>query len=228
MDNLKQQVQELTPEQWVEFLGWVTGTERARRDALPAVEEAQAEIMAEVWEAQPDLKPAYVGTVDPGTPTLDALLAQLPAWVQPTSKATAYPPASLVKHVGKAWRNRRRGLNSAEPGTAFSGWEDVTAELLKPVPVQDGNADDAATTDAPGLITEPEPEPKPEPKPEQPKQTEPTVTPAPGVKQWKTDEWYSKGETVLDGGALYVSQKLHKATDRNRPTAGTGDWQRLD
>lgn len=223
VEELQIQIAQLTAEEWAEFLGWVTGVERARRDAQPAIEEAQAEIMAEVWEAQPDLKPAYVGTVDPDTPTLDALLAQLPAWAQPTSRANAYPPASLVKHLGKAWRNRRRGLNSAEPGTPFSGWEDVTDDLLKPVPVQDGNAPDADTTDAPGLITEPKPEAKPEP--EAPKQ--PEVTPAPELREWKAGEWYSKGESVRVGNTVYTSLKLHRATEATHPTNGTPEWLKL-
>lgn len=216
MDDLKQQVMELAPEAWAEFLSWFINVELKRRESLLAVEAAQAEIMEEVWEAQPDLKPAYVGTVDPDTPTLDALLAQLPAWVQPTSKASAYPPASLVKHLGKAWRNRRRGLNAAEPGTPFSGWEDVTSDLLKPVPVQDGNAEDAPTTDVPGLITEPEPEPE--------------VTPADTVPPYRDGEKLAKGETRrYTDGKVYVWQKnkLEATRPETAPDKGTGHWLQL-
>lgn len=221
MESLKQQVQDLTPQEWEDFLGWCVTTEKQRRDTLPAVEAAQAEIMAEVWEAQPDLKPAFVGTVDPDTPTLDALLKQLPPWVQPTSKASAYPHASLVKHLGKAWRNRRRGLNSAEPGTPFSGWEDVTDDLLKPVPVQDGNADDADTTDSPGLITQPA---KPEPEPEK-------ATPADTVPPYRDGEKLAKGETRrYTDGKVYVWQKNKTETTRpeTAPDKGTGHWLKLD
>lgn len=172
--------------------------------------------MAEVWEAQPKLKPKYVGTVDPDTPTLDALMGQLPAWVQPTGKASAYPPASLVQHKGKAWRNRRRGLNSNEPGTPFSGWEDVTADLLKPVPVQDGNAPDADTTDAPGLITEPKPEPE--------------VTPADTVPPYRDGEKLAKGETRrYTDGKVYVWQKnkLEPTKPETAPDKNTGHWLHL-
>lgn len=224
MDDLKKQVMELAPDAWEEFIGWVVGPERDRRNALPAVEAAEAEIMAEVWEAQPDLKPAYVGTVDSETPTLDALLAQLPPWVQPTNKTTAYPHASLVKHKGKAQRNRRRGLNSAEPGTPFSGWEDVTADLLKPVPVQDGNAEDADTTDAPGLITEPEPETPKQPEPE------PEVTPADTVPPYKDGEKLARGETRrYTDGKVYVWQKnkLEATKPETAPDKNTGHWLHL-
>ena len=216
METLKQQVQELTPAEWKEFVGWCVTTEMQRRDTLPAVEQAQAEIMAEVWEQKPDLKPDFVGTVDPKTPTLDALLEQLSEWVQPTSRLTAYPPASLVKHLGRAWRNRRRGLNAAEPGTPFSGWEDVTDDLLKPVPVQDGNAQDTDTTDAPGLITEPEPAPE--------------VTPADTVPPYKDGEKLSKGESRrYTDGKVYVWQKtkLEPTKPETAPDKGTGHWLHL-
>lgn len=219
MDEIKQKIMELAPEEWQEFLSWVVGPERNRRQALPQIEQAQAEIMAEVWEQQPNLKPAFVGTVDAETPTLEALLEQLPAWEQPTSKANAYPHASLVKHLGRARRNRRRGLNSAEPGTPFSGWEDVTDELLKPVPVQDGSAPDADTTDAPGLITEPE---APEPEPE--------VTPADTVPPYKDGEKLSRGETRrFTDGKVYVWQKNKLETTRpeTAPDKNTGHWLHL-
>ena len=213
MQDLKAQVQALTPEDWQTFLGWVVGEERDRRAAQPAVEAAQAELVEELWEQQPDLKPQFVGTVDPDTPTLDALLAQLPAWAQPTSKASAYPHASLVQHKGRAWRNRRRGLNAAEPGTPFSGWEDVTDELLKPVPIQDGNAADAATTDAPGLITEPKPEPE--------------TTPAPQVQEWYIGAKIDAGIPWLHDGQVYIAKVNHTATALNAPGKSTRHWQLL-
>lgn len=228
MDNLKQQVQELTPDQWVEFLGWVTGTERARRDAQPAIEEAQAKLVEELWEAKPELKPE-AGTTDI-TPaeTAEALVAQVKPWRQPATPLDGYPRSELAALGGRVWRNRRPG-NTKKPGTAFSGWEDVTDEYLRLADAVDGNAEGVGQ-DAPGLITEPKPaepkpepeQPKPEPKPE-PKQPEP----APIAQPWQAGQWYAKGELSLDGGELYASQRLHKATDTNRPTRGTGDWLKL-
>lgn len=211
METLKQQVQALDPADWRAFLAWVVTDETDRRAAQPAVEEAQAQLVEELWEQQPNLKPAYVGTVEPDTPTLDALLAQLPAWAQPTSRASAYPHASLVQHEGKAWRNRRRGLNASEPGTPFSGWEDVTDELLKPVPVQDGNADDADATDAPGLIAEPEPE----------------VTPAPQVQEWYAGAKIEQGIPWLHDGQVYIAKTTHTATAANAPGKSTRHWTPL-
>lgn len=184
------------------------------REARDQVEAAEAEIVAELQEAHPELAPKYATALDE-VATLADLLTKLSEWVQPTSKASAYPPASLVKHQGKAWRNRRRGPNSAEPGTPFSGWEDVTRDFLRPEPIADGN-DPEVGTDAPGLITEPEPEPAPE-----------KTTPAPMAQPWKAGEWYSAGELALDNGTAYVSQRLHRATDTNRPSTGAKEWRPL-
>ena len=209
--TLQDEIQALPDQEFRDLKAWIVTTETDRRAAQPAVEQAQAEIIAEVWEQQPDLKPAYAGTVDPDTPTLDALLAQLPAWAQPTSRASAYPPASLVQHKGRAWRNRRRGLNANEPGTPFSGWEDVTDELLKPVPVQDGNTEDADIKDAPGPITEPEPE----------------VTPAPQVQEWYVGAKIDAGIPWLHDGQVYIAKVNHTATATNAPGKSTRHWQLL-
>ena len=213
--TLQDTIQALPDQEFRDLKAWIVTTETDRRAAQPAVEEAQAQLVEELWEAKPDLKPAYVGTVDPDTPTLDALLAQLPAWAQPTSKASAYPHASLVQHEGKAWRNRRRGLNAAEPGTPFSGWEDVTDELLKPVPVQDGNAADAGTTDAPGLITEPEPKPEPE------------TAPAPQVQEWYVGAKIEQGIPWLHDGQVYIAKVNHTASATNAPGKSTRHWTPL-
>lgn len=176
------------------------------REARDQVEAAEAELVAELQEAHPELAPKYATALDE-VATLADLLAKLSEWVQPTSKATAYPPMSLVKHQEKAYRARR--LTDKEPGTPFSGWEDVTRDFLRPEPIADGNAPDVGT-DAPGLITEPE-----------------NITPAPMAQPWKAGEWYSAGALALDNGVAYVSQRLHRATNTNRPSSGAKEWQPL-
>ena len=193
---------------------YVIGRER---EARAQVEQAQAELVVELQEAHPELKPAATTTATPAT-TLEGLLGQLSPWAKPQTRAGAYPSASLVKHEGKAWRARR--LTDKEPGVSFSGWEDVTADYLKLADAVDGNAPGVGT-DAPGLITEPEPEPKPEP----------TVTPAPGVKPYKDGENLSKGEMrQYTDGHVYVWQKtvLEKTKPETAPDKGTGHWQKLD
>lgn len=222
MDNLKQQVQALTPEQWGEFLGWVIGTERARRDAQPAVEDAQARLVEELWEARPDLKPETGTTEITPAETEEALVAQVKQWAQPATPLDGYPRSELAALGGRVWRNRRPG-NTKKPGEAFSGWEDVTDEYLKLADAVDGNAPGVGT-DAPGLITQPV-KPEPEPEPEAPKQ--PEVTPAPELREWKAGEWYSKGESVRVGNTVYTSLKLHRATEATHPTNGTPEWLKL-
>jgi len=185
--------------------------EPKRRQRVADRAEAEVELVAELQEAHPELAPKYATQLDE-VGTLADLLEKLSEWVQPTSKASSYPPMSLVKHNDKAWRARR--LTDKEPGTPFSGWEDVTRDFLRPEPIQDGN-DPGVGTDAPGLITEPEPD-----EPE-------NVTPAPTAQPWKAGEWYPAGELALDNGVAYVSQRLHRATDTNRPSTGAKEWRPL-
>lgn len=179
------------------------------REARDQVEEAQAELVAELQEAHPELKPEATTGAKPAT-TLQELLAQLTPWEQPKTRAGAYAPPALVAHNGGAHRARRP--TTKEPGTPFSGWEDVTRDFLRPEPIADGN-DPEVGTDAPGLITEPD-------EPEK-------VTPAPMVQPWKAGEWYSAGALALDEGVAYVSQRLHRATNTNRPSTGAKEWQPL-
>lgn len=220
MDDLKTQVEALAPEQWGEFLGWVVNTERARRDALPAVEEAQAKLVEELWEARPDLKPAAGTTEITPAETAEALVAQVKQWQQPATPLDGYPRSELAALGGRVWRNRRPG-NVKKPGTPFSGWEDVTDDYLKLADAQDGNAPDAATTDAPGLITEPE-KPAPEPEPE--------VTPADTVPPYRDGEKLAKGETRrYTDGKVYVWQKnkLEATKPETAPDKNTGHWLHL-
>lgn len=208
LTEVQQHAQTLTDDELVDLRTWITITEQPRREVERASAQAQEELIAEIQQRHPELAPKYATQLDE-VATLDQLLEKLPLFVHPTSKASAYPAASLVKHEGRPYRARR--MTDNEPGTPFSGWEDVTDELLKPIPVQDGNAEDADTTDAPGLITEPEPE----------------ADPAPQVKEWKVGEWYSKGEPARVGDIVYTSLKLHKATDATHPSKGTPEWMKL-
>lgn len=185
---------------------YVIGREREARDQ---VEAAQAELVVELQEAHPELKPEATTEAKPTT-TLQELLAQLTPWEQPKTRAGAYAPPALVAHNGGAHRARRP--TTKEPGTPFSGWEDVTRDFLRPEPIADGNADGVGT-DAPGLITEPD-------EPE-------NITPAPMAQPWKAGEWYSAGALALDNGVAYVSQRVHRATDTNRPSTGAKEWRPL-
>lgn len=213
METLKQEVQALSLDEWQVFFGWVVGEERARRDAQPAVEAAQAQLVEQLWEARPELKPA-TGTTDI-TPaeTEEELIAQVAQWEQPATPLDGYQRAELTALDGKIWRNRRPG-NTKKPGTPFSGWEDVTADYLKLTDAVDGNAPEVGT-DAPGLITEPEPE---------------TVTPADTVPPYKDGEKLAKGEPRrYTDGKVYVWQKnkLEPTKPETAPDKNTGHWLHL-
>lgn len=208
LEDLFTQIRALSDEDYYRLSDemYVIGRER---EARAQVEAAQAELVVELQEAHPELKPEATTEAKPAT-TLQELLAQLTPWEQPKTRAGAYAPPALVAHNGGAHRARRP--TTKEPGTPFSGWEDVTADFLRPEPIADGNADGVGT-DAPGLITEPEPESE--------------TTPAPMAQPWKVGEWYSAGEPALDNGVAYVSQRLHRATDTNRPSSGAKEWRAL-
>ena len=51
MEKLKEQVQALNAQDWQTFLTWIVGDERNRREAQPAVDQAQAEVVKELQDA---------------------------------------------------------------------------------------------------------------------------------------------------------------------------------
>lgn len=212
--TLQDTIQALPDAEFRDLKAWIVTTETDRRAAQPQIEEAQAQLVEELWEAKPELKPE-AGTVDitPAT-TAAELIAQVQPWEQPTTPIDGYPRQVLTARNNRVWRNRRPG-NMKTPGDPFSGWEDVTDDYLRLADALDGNHPDVGT-DAPGLITEPTPAPAPE-----------NITPAPQVQPWQDGRRYTKGEPALDNGALYVAQRDHKATTTNRPTKGTTDWLKL-
>lgn len=207
IDEIKTAITQLSKEGYEEVLSWVIGDERERRQTQDAVEAARAEDAKELWQTHPELKPQFATEVEPET-SIDQLVAKVAAWSKPTSRATAYPPAALVSHEGKLWRNRRLGQNAKTPGEIFSGWQDVTRAFLRDEPIN------TEGEDAPGLITEPD-------TPDEP------VEPAPTVPDWKPGELITAGTTRLYNGALYVCQRLHTTRDDRRPDTATDYWRKL-
>ena len=109
--TLQDTIQALPDAEFRDLKAWIVTTETDRRAAQPAVEQAQAQLVEELWEQQPDLKPAYVGTVDPDTPTLDALLAQLRNGRSPPAR----PARTRPRH--SCSMRARRGATAAEAST---------------------------------------------------------------------------------------------------------------
>ena len=213
IQDLKQTISALNEADFFDLFGWVCGDEYDRRKAAPAVEKARAEDAKELWATHPELKPQFATEVEPET-SIDQLVAKVAAWAKPTSRATAYPPAALVSHDGKLWRNRRLGQNAKTPGEIFSGWQDVTRDFLRDEPIN------TEGEDAPGLITEPA-------EPHTPDEPVKPVEPAPTVPDWKPGELITAGTTRLYNGALYVCQRLHTTRDDRRPDTATDYWRKL-
>lgn len=213
IQDLKTTISSLNEEDFFDLFGWVCGDEYDRRKAAPAVEKARAEDAKELWETHPELKPQFATEVEPET-SIDQLVAKVAAWAKPASRATAYPPAALVSHDGKLWRNRRLGQNANTPGEIFSGWQDVTRDFLRDEPIN------TEGEDAPGLITEPD-------EPHTPDEPVKPVEPAPTVPEWKPGELITAGTTRLYNGALYVCQRLHTTRDDRRPDTATDYWTKL-
>ena len=148
MEELKTQVQALNAQDWQAFLNWVVGDERARREAQPAVEQAQAEIVKELQDAGKLPLPDALTNPE----ELPADIDDVPEWVNPgTDHSAMYREGNIVQHNGRIVRSTHKGLNSWEPGTlAFDGriWEDIT-----PVAAEENPATGETITQwAPGIV----------------------------------------------------------------------------
>lgn len=207
METLKTQVQNLTPEDWQTFLGWVVGEERTRRDAQPAVEQARTEDTQKLWEAHPELKPAYKTEEDVpqtgGALTLDDLLAQYDQWVQPLGAHDALPTGAIVAHKRRIWRTDLPTLNVWEPGTMNAGWVDITDQLLAQ---GDKESQDTPETAAP----EPEPE-----------------TEEPGVQEWAPGINVTPGERYTFQGDTYEVIQGHTTASHWPPNAVPALYRKL-
>ena len=126
METLKEQVQALNSDDWQTFLNWVIGDERNRREAQPAVEQAQAEIVKELQDAGKLPLPDALTNPE----ELPADIDDVPEWVNPgVDHSAMYREGDIVRHNGRIVRSTHSGLNHWEPGTlGFDGriWEDIT------------------------------------------------------------------------------------------------------
>ena len=134
MEGLQKQIQALNSTDWQAFLAWIVGDERNRRESLPAVEQAQAEVVKELQDA--GKLPLPDALTDPEKLPEDA--SDVPEWVNPgTDHAAMYREGDIVRYQGRIVRSTHKGLNSWEPGTLgfdWRIWEDITptAEVEDP------------------------------------------------------------------------------------------------
>ena len=148
MEELQKQVQALNATDWQQFLTWIVGDERNRREAQPAVDQAQAEVVKELQDAgKLPLPDALTDTEE-----LPEDVSDVPEWVNPgTDHSMMYREGDIVRYEGRIVRSTHSGLNHWEPGTlGFDGriWEDIT-----PVAAEENPATGETITQwAPGIV----------------------------------------------------------------------------
>ena len=128
---LRVQIAALNEVDYQELFVWMGTTEKARRDAAPLVQEAQAELVQDLQDAGKLPAPEAAHVDEQGQVT-----GSIPAWVDPgTDHAKMYRFGDVVRHKGKVVRSTHRGLNHWEPGTlGLDGriWEEITEPISVP------------------------------------------------------------------------------------------------
>ena len=119
MDEIKQKIQALSEADFASLRWWIFDYEVKRRQALPAVEEAQVEMVKDL-AAQGEITRPDVATEEAAI-NGDGII---PAWHNPQGKKhKAYFLGEAVMDEGRIYINRRDGLNYARPSASDSGWE---------------------------------------------------------------------------------------------------------
>lgn len=122
VQELQDRIKQLDDAEFQELLAWVVTPERERRQAQPAIEQAQADIVTELQDAGKLEKPEVATKEEAKT---DA--AKVPEWRDPgTDHSRMYHYGDVVRFEGKLVRSAHQGLNSWAPGTlAYDGriWE---------------------------------------------------------------------------------------------------------
>lgn len=139
MENIKNQICNLSQEDYQSLVDWVIGAERLRREAAPAVEAGQADVVRDLREQGVVEAPA--DPVDPADP------GAYPLWVDPgTTHSRMYLLGDRVQHRGRVWESGVDMLNSWEPGSAHTVWRDITDEIAVP---EDPETDTPAVPESP-------------------------------------------------------------------------------
>ena len=137
MEQLKEQVRNLTPKKWDSFLSWVISDERRRRDTQTAVDEAvAASIKLNIEKGV--LEGAEAATEE------EALAdpASVPEWVDPEGvQEKMYFQGDVVAYGGDVVRSEYPGLNRWEPSELEPGvWSKILVEP-EPEPETEGEPD---------------------------------------------------------------------------------------
>lgn len=143
VQELQEQIKNLGDTQFQQLMSWVVTTEKDRRAAQPAIEQAQADIVTELQDAGKLEKPEAVTEEQAKT---DA--AKVPEWKNPgVDHSKMYHYGDVVRYQGKLIRSTHQGLNHWTPGTlSFDGriWE-VIEEAAETQPETEESADTEET-----------------------------------------------------------------------------------
>lgn len=119
METIKQQIKALNGVDFAELRRWIFDDEVQRRQALPAVQEAEVELVKDL-AAQGEITRPEVATEEAAI-NGDGIV---PAWHNPQGrKSRAYMRGDAVLDDGRIYINRADGLNYARPSSPDSGWE---------------------------------------------------------------------------------------------------------
>ncbi|ERS60811.1 hypothetical protein HMPREF1261_00475 [Corynebacterium sp. KPL1818] len=185
METIKQQIQALDEARFAELRRWIFDDEVQRRQALPAVQEAEVELVKDL-AAQGEITRPEVATEEAAI-NGDGIV---PAWRDPSSKKSqAYMRGDAVLDEGRIYINRADGLNYARPSSPDSGWE-----------VYNPPKEDAVPEEAPGVPAWKEPANKDELYPAGAKVTH-------QGKQWRSTTDSNRAEPGVDGSWEETSQE---------------------
>lgn len=140
METIKQQIKALNGADFAELRRWIFDDEVQRRQALPAVQEAEVELVKDL-AAQGEITRPEVATEEAAI-NGDGIV---PAWHNPQGrKSRAYMRGDAVLDDGRIYINRADGLNYARPSAPDSGWEVYNPPKEDAVPEPEAEAPEEA------------------------------------------------------------------------------------
>lgn len=126
VEAVKEQVKKLTDPEWGEFFIWAGTQEYQRRQALPLVNSAQAEVVKALQDEGKLTKPDALTDPD----KLPEDLTDVPEWANPhTDHAAMYRRGDIVRVGEKIYLSQFDGLNHWQPGgegVLPTIWLDIT------------------------------------------------------------------------------------------------------
>ncbi|MER0106657.1 hypothetical protein ABRP95_09560 [Corynebacterium sp. KPL2895] len=119
MEKIKLEIQQLDEQGFAELRRWIFDDEVQRRQALPAVQEAEVELIKDL-AAQGEITRPEVATEEAAINGNGVVYE----WRDPQArKHKAYMRGDAVLDDGRIYINRAGGLNYARPSAPDSGWE---------------------------------------------------------------------------------------------------------